>query len=1104
MSGKDATTSHAGRSFGLGWVVFALMVLMVLILGRAAMPETVGEKAREAFLAKLRQHYTHLDVSIDRGHFEAGVGFIFEGVEFRDPKSVYRGAPRRVARVDSMTVVTQLHLAKIVDQENPLETQRVIIEGAVVDAWPLTGQLWSPQSLWPLPDLGPICPRMDIRDLRLNLLDSADSDRPISVVVDDVTIQASTDVDGIVSRQVDVRAHSHFLRQAEIRADLRGDEVRLSGDIQQFKLSGDLFDRLPRSVASWLADLRGLSCVSDIRGGATKLAAAAGGRWQYAADVTIHDGRFEHPKLPLPISQLRAKASLSPSGLTVESSQAVLGDAMCRAEGSLDGLTWPVAARFRLTTSGLVLDQRLAAVIPEKFAPAWDRLRPAGHVDVNANFEHVFAPEVQDATPLDPAGGIGGRWRWSTKAVVDCKGVDVQFDKFPYPVEGLSGQVIVQNNRATCKQMNGRAAGRQLRCQFSVPTSPGQPYYFQCETAVPINESLLSALTPRGEATTGLESFVRSLEPGGRIEVERAIVQRGPDGVTHRDILLHVVDGRLTYDKFAYPLFNVSGGIRVSNRDVQVMNFRAHSASGGLVQCKGSFRIPAVHPTSPSEDPRSRLELMFVASDVPMDDTLGSSLPAVSKETWTALAPSGVLDHLSVLVTRLGENPLALDVIARQNVTTKVDSRTLSIRPISLPYRLDVTGGKVRFDGREVVIEDLQGRHGESTLTASGRCAPVADGRWKLALNVLGGSRLIPDADLIASLPDPMGQTMRRLQLRGPLGLRGLAEVLLADAAHPLPVINWDVKLQLEGNRIGDVGSVHSLRGEILTAGQHDGKKLLAAGRVDLDSIHVDDLQITGLRGPFVIDDDRLRMGHEVRASAAIGGREAAASDQAPSTTRPIEGRLFDGRIDLSGIATLSTSEFDVGLSVHQARVPTVLADLGTNDHDLSGELNGQMRLTGVLGDLERLEGVGEAQMSGANIYQLPLIIQIFNQLRISPSEDVAITDGDCRFTIDGHDVIFNQLRLWGDLVALYGAGRVIRGRDLDLSFDTRVSPHNLLTKVIGPLRNSPYALWTIDVKGPIGAQKIERRAMENFGDTLEKLFPTGGGPVRAAGYRGR
>jgi hypothetical protein len=186
----------------------------------------------------------------------------------------------------------------------------------------------------------------------------------------------------------------------------------------------------------------------------------------------------------------------------------------------------------------------------------------------------------------------------------------------------------------------------------------------------------------------------------------------------------------------------------------------------------------------------------------------------------------------------------------------------------------------------------------------------------------------------------------------------------------------------------------------------------------------------------------------------------------------------------------LSSGRFKVGLAVKDAQVPTLLADFGHGDNELTGTFSGQTQLQGNLGTTDALRGSGAARVTGANLYQLPLIVQVLNLLRITPTEDVAFTDGEVEFTIFGDTMTFADLQIWGDLVVLHGGGTLDRRRELDLTFNTRVSPQNSFTQILRPLRSRRYTLWTIDVRGPLHSPDIERRAFEGVGETLERLFP--------------
>ena len=203
-----------------------------------------------------------------------------------------------------------------------------------------------------------------------------------------------------------------------------------------------------------------------------------------------------------------------------------------------------------------------------------------------------------------------------------------------------------------------------------------------------------------------------------------------------------------------------------------------------------------------------------------------------------------------------------------------------------------------------------------------------------------------------------------------------------------------------------------------------------------------------------------------------------------------IQGKIFDGVMRLDGEVILSRAGFDVDLALSDAQLPTVLADFGYSDSELTGTLSGKSELQGQLGSSELLKGEGAAKIRGANLYQLPLIVQILNQLRITPTEDVAFTDGEVEYTVFGDTMTFSEMQLWGDLVALDGGGTLDRRRELDLTFNTRVSPQNTFSKVIRPLKSQKYTLWTIDVKGPLDDPNIERRSLEGVGHAIESLLP--------------
>ncbi|MCD0462806.1 AsmA-like C-terminal region-containing protein [Roseiconus lacunae] len=1116
MNGKDAESiKRAPTGKTSRWMVVVLLIAAIVFLVRFIGPQTVGNQIRRHAQDILRAKYPGLEVSIGHGRVEPSVGLILEDIRLGVPtehvsaipvieQAIERlgltdGPSRELLRIDRVVVFAKADLAKLLDKENPIVTKRVLISGVRGHAWLESDGKLSLERLYPPPKFGDdICPRLEIRNAQLTYESKVEGSRPIqvdvtkAVMLNHVVTHDTGNTSQAVACKTSIQAigASTLADSFSVQMDLVGRSGKVSCDIKGARFDGNLVDQIPppyRERLKSIEHVRGLQLTADTTVTADLRSGKLGG---VNVESKVHSGSFHHPASVMPVQGIRGivTASINETGhpkVRFDACQGYWGEARLVFGGQIEAMTG-VAGFANSTTSAntsfaldrlrggvdvsvydLMLDQRFAAVIPEKLKDGWRKLEPSGMIDVpRARFDLI-------------AGKI------ETSAELRCKGVDINFDKFPYPVRQLSGTVTVDSGRLKSTLMSGRVGGRLMQCLFDVPSKPQprEPMVFSVAMDAPIaiNNDLLNALTPRGESTTKLEQFVRSLNPLGGVHLVRGTLRTDADGSKHRNFELQISDGTLRFDHFPYPLHNVTGNIQVQDHLVKLTGFQGANSNGGLIQCDGTYRMPIPReqqggPATPrTAPPGDAMELNFDAMSIALDEALRRALPETSQETWDSLAPSGVLDQLKINVVRRGHGtPLDLGVVARQYDHHKVGAETLRLQPRSLPYRLDITQGLMRYEKGSVYIDSVHAEHGGTNVSADGSCKRISDGRWLLAIDVHNGSRLVPDAELAAALPEQMRAAVRELNLRGPVGLSGLTETLLSDATHPDPVFGWDLKLQLEGNRIGDVGPVHSLRGELDIRGRKDASGISAQGEVQIDSMHVDELQITQIRGPFRIRDERLRLGLRQTGTAEA---------------RPIEGQLFDGSLRVDGLMTLSDASFNVQMSLADASVPVALSELGQAEQALAGTLDANMNLEGVLGTRDLLRGRGKATIGGANLYQLPVLVQLLNVLSITPNEESAFTNAEIDYTLIEDQVEFNNLKLWGSLIALHGSGTMDRRRNIDLTFNTRVSPRNTFTRILRPLAADRYTLWTVEVAGPINDPTIQRKALENVGLRFEKLF---------------
>ncbi len=1070
--GMDADSRNF-KSRSTRWLSLALIICACVAGIYLLAPQTVGEQARRAVLNLLRSHYSGVRVTIGSGRFNSAVGLVFEDIRFELPPTANRRA-QSLLKIDRLIVETDANWQRLSERENPFSAKRIIAIGVELDTWMDANGMPSMARLWPPPKMGPGCPRLEVRNGRLrfhpdNLSVIESSVRPIELDHFELAVNS------VVGESIETSRHafavemsSEFAKQVSAKGTFVGGVLAIEGSAKSLRIDPATTSRLPGVCDEVALALRGVTAIGDLQFAAKHkpdLPLDFIVKWN-CANATV-----EHPSLPLPIESISGLISLHPAGVTLESVQCTIGDAIAHITGQTRGLGTDADLSLRLRAANLMLNERLASALPITAQQSLDKFRPRGPIDID--------------TRVDRTAG-----QWKADAVVDLLGVDISVDRFPYPVSGLIGKVNFRESQVWSENLSGRLQSQRINIAFlrSAPTSGKATWLtLAADGAIPIDSTLLTSLTPRGEPQSKLEQFVRSLSPRGTVHLLDGRWDTDPAGQKTQRIELQVNSGNLRYSGFPYSLYDVTGNVVADNDNVKLIGFRGKNGDNATIRCEGLFEnLTRSAARSPQGD--WQLGLRFNAENLPLDETIRAALPAKTQQTWDAIAPAGVVDHVEVQLSHAQSYTAPrLMIAAELEPTATVDSRTVSVRPTMLPYRLDLTQGRVRYDGQQVWIDSLEAKHDSTHLAVDGRCVLDAADQWRLDLNIRSGSRLHPDSELISSLPPQMRGAFQRLQLRGPLSIRGATSILLPSTDQPEPTIDWGLTVQLEGNRIGDVGPVHDIRGELIVKGRRDEAVFSADGLVSIDSLHIDDKQVTSIRGPFAVRDDRLILGESI-ATLEPPPRSLAASR--PRTVSPIQGRVFDGVASMSGDVVLSNGNFDVAISMADGDVATALADLGESHSGITGKIEGRVRLEGTVGAAHLLKGAGSGRLSDANLYQLPILVQVFNMLRVKPSEAVAFTDGEVRYSIYGDNITFDQLQLWGDLIALHGSGTMNRTREVDLSFNTRVSPQNGWSQVMRPFGENEYTLWTISVKGPLSDPLIERRTLNAVNETIERLFP--------------
>jgi len=166
---------------------------LCVVVVRALLPQTVGEQARRRLEAKLAAHYGAMEVSIGSGRYEPAVGMIFEHVELK-PRGL-PAAARPLVAIRRLIAEADFDWQRVRAGKIPLTPRRMRVDGLELTAWIDAEGNWSLDGLLPLPELGPGCPLILVRDARLRLLQDR-RDPSHALVLRDLDLRITRVVEG--------------------------------------------------------------------------------------------------------------------------------------------------------------------------------------------------------------------------------------------------------------------------------------------------------------------------------------------------------------------------------------------------------------------------------------------------------------------------------------------------------------------------------------------------------------------------------------------------------------------------------------------------------------------------------------------------------------------------------------------------------------------------------------------------------------------------------------------------------------------------------------------------------------------------------------------
>ena len=1039
-------TPILGRVFNLIWFLvcwFTLVGLVCAVLGGFYFYGHVDESIRGQVERHLAQQYPDFSVSVAGAKLIEREGFEIRGISFSEQ---HRREP--MLFIDEVLVRCRPTLDDLL-KKNPA-IQEVIVRHAKLTAQKDQGGEWNFSRLLSLPPASSPIPRMALENGELEIVGRESSILLLrnfygKVVADP---QQANVID------VDIAFTGNRLRQCAARAkvDRSGDSWTCSGSVGDLFVTPELQQSLPEELAAYLQPLSGLESRASLEF-AIKRHPQMYPRLQFEVQGKLAEGRWMHSSLPFPITDLTGDFHLTQNHQKLRNVSGRYGDATIQLDGRRDGVAPASPIQVRGSVSKLRVDRNLVSQLPADWQQKWSQFQPLGLID--SEFQFDFAKRT-----------------WVPRADIRCRDVSFTWKKHPYPIERAAGEVSVRPGRCVFEL---RTIGEKQPIRFTGDVShPGSNWTGWVETFVekpiPLDERVISAMSPKAQ------QVVRPFAPQGAITMVARSERTDPRQEPYRRLSIDFHNGSIRHKKFPYPLQNVAAHIERHGNDWQFTNIVGQN-DGAIFRCQGGWR-----GTKTGGD----LTLHFTGANLPLEEELRTALSPTAQHLWAQLRPQGSLDNVqATFQLSMPERKQQLVVRARKLPEQQSPKgHSLSVSPISFPYRIDNVNGSVVVANDQIKIEKLRGRHGKVTLTTSGVAKVSREGPWSMTFSPVNVDRLRVDDELATALPPRMRRMLNKVPFTGPISLGGSIQFAGNARSQAATRAEWDLDVDLEDGRLNFEIPIEHISGSMHLNGRTGTNQAHCRGNLNVDSLICRGTQFSNVRGPLWVDQSRILLGKQA---------QPANPSQPPQR---LTAKVFGGNLSADIEMLLKQdSPFQVTANLDNARGAPLTRTVC--DAPINGQAWANFHLTGNARGSHTWAGGGTMQLRNTNLYELPFVLSLLKTIRTGSSDRTAFTSSDIAFHLKGKHVYFDQLDLQGDALTLKGVGEMDMQRELNLKFYTMMGREDSYMPAIRPLLGmASRRFMMVHVAGNANNPTMSREVLPDLNDTLRQLFPEADSPA--------
>ncbi|HEV2973002.1 MAG TPA: AsmA-like C-terminal region-containing protein [Pirellulales bacterium] len=1028
------------------WFVFkwGLLAALLAAVGLALyFYSRVNDEIRQQVLAKWQAHYPNLIVSLRSAQL-GPEGIEIRGLTLLDPRAT--GPQAELAYLDEIMLYCQTSLPELLQGE-PKFT-RAVVRRPMVRATRRQDGSWSAALLLPLPKFSKYPIAIAVENGTLEFFNPLKN--PISTfTLRDINLQTkpvpSTDPGGEPSIEVSGNLAGDHFQNVEVAGmfnpGFKGFDIH--GLLTGLDVSPELRDALPSDLAertALLAPLHGQARIGfhvrDNPAGPNPLL--------FDAQGELSGGRFDHPRLPNPLTDLTVSFRADNRGIVIDKLTASNGPATLWLKGTMDGFSPGAPLSVSAHTENLLLGRQWERILPEPLLTTWRKFLPAGEVDADLNLDfdgHSWRPDL----------------------AIRCRNVSLTYYRFPYRLDRTSGLMTLKDNHMSLKLI-GYAASQRIDVAGKFD-NPGDHFTGEVEIQgknLPFDQNLFAALPEKQS------EVLTSLHPGGTFDFYLRNGRTDPAAPMSPYLAVTLNHGSVQYDRFPYPISNIRGTLVMSDKQWTFRDL-AGTNGPGHITCDGFLNPVGNDPGANGWE----LQLNFGAQNVPLQDDLCEALNAQSQRAWKQLNPHGAINLKAEL------HYLTASKTPEIQFRAEPVDETTSIEPVMFPYKLERLKGALVYHEGRIDIEGIRAVHAGRPVETSGYCEFDRQGNWHLRFDRLSVDHLRADRDLIEALSGRLKKCVVALNPTGSININNGMLEFFGSATPGSPTrAGWNLPFNIIQGIVGNGIRIENINGNVRLIGECDGQQAHSHGFVDIDSLTFKDFQFTKVQGPFWVDEKRVVFG------------SAAEQSQPGQPPHRMTAQLYGGFVQTDcAIALGDTPRYSLQAVLTDADLKRFAHETVPGKQRLDGRVMASIDLGGDTNGMHSLSGRGEVRLTQADIYQLPFMVSLLKLLSVKPPDSTAFTKSTIDYRIEGDHVYFNKIAFIGDAISLEGSGEMNFDTAINLTFHSQVGRSDWELPVFKAVMGAASRqILLIHVAGTLADPRMTREVLPGVSKALQQV----------------